>query len=214
MGLEDRILDKFEEIGKADRDEGEIRTAVEQAKGDSVRPNNLFKTLDGDETVPIDLLDDGEQPHYFLRGSSVDVEGDGAGGESITGWDRDRRIGGAFTLITEQRVLVIANHFRGYDEHTIPYDSINTVNLNNGLLSTRLSLQTRGATYHLSVSNSDDDEAQDSVNYLRENRQQKNEPDSTEDPLDQLEKLQSLYQDGVLTQDEFEEKKASLLDEV
>lgn len=213
MGLGNRIMDRLEEIGRADRDEEEIQPVIEQARGESIRPNNLFNTLDG-ETVPIDLLDEGEQPHYFLKGSSIDVEGDGAGGESITGWDRDRRLGGAFTVLTEQRVLVIANHLRGYDEHTIPYDSITAVNLNSGLMSTRLTLQTRGATYHLSVTSSDDDEVQDAVEWLRGKRRHGEDPDSTGDSLDRLEKLKSLYDDGALTEEEFEEKKAELLDDI
>lgn len=213
MGLGDRILDRLDEMGTADRDKEAIAEIIEQAHGDSIRPNNLFQQLDGD-TVPADLLDSGEQPHYYLKGSSVDVEGDGAGGESITGWDRDRRIGSAFTLVTEQRVLVIANHFRGYDEHTIPYESISAVNLNSGFVSKRLSLQTRGATYHLSVSTSDDDEVQRAVEYLRERRRQGDDSDSRGDPLDRIEKLKSLHDDGVLTDEEFEEKKSSLLDDV
>lgn len=210
---EDRMQGKLEEMSAADRDEAEIRPIVEKAQGDSIRPNNLFNQLD-DDTVPSDLLDDGEQPHYFLKGSSIDVEGDGAGGESITGWDRDRRIGSAFTVITEQRVLVIANHFRGYDEHTIPYDSITAVNLNTGMVSTRLSLQTRGSTYHLSVSTSDDEEIQDAVEYLRDRRRQDDDSVSTGDSLDRLEKLNSLYVDGAITEEEFEEKKAELLDDI
>lgn len=213
MGLGDRILNRFEEIGKAERDEAEVEPIIEKSKGDSIRPNNLLKALDS-ETVPFDLLDDEEQPHYFLRGSSVDIEGDGAGGESITGWDRDRRIGGAFTILTEQRILIIANHPRGYDEHTLPYDSVTSINLNKGIFSKRLSLQTRGATYHLSVTNSDDDEVQEAVEYLRQRRRQGDEPDSTEDSLDSLEKLKSLYDDGAITEEEFKEKKAELLDNI
>ena len=213
MGLGNRILNRLEEIGRADRDEDEILPVIEQARGESVKPNNLLNTLDAN-TVPIDLLDEGEQPHYFLKGSSVDVEGDGAGGESITGWDRDRRIGGAFTVLTEQRVLVIANHLRGYDEHTIPYDSITAVNLNSGIASKRLTLQTRGATYHLSVTSSDDDEVQDAVKWLRGKRRHGDESNSTDDSLDRLEKLKSLYDDGVLNEKEYEEKKAELLDDI
>ena len=209
----EEILNRLEEHAAADRDESEIQPILGPALGESIKPTNLFIELDN-KTVPYDLLDDGEQPHYFLRGSSIDVEGDGAGGESITGWDRDRRIGNAFTIITEQRVLVIANHLRGYDQHTIPYDSISAVNLNSGLVSTRLSLQTRGATYHLSVTSSDDDEVEDAVEWLRGRRRQGEKTTSADDPLDRLEKLKDLHDNGVLTEKEFEEKKASLLSQI
>jgi hypothetical protein len=210
--LEER-QDRLQEYSAADRDESEVRPLVENAQGESIQPVNLFQKLD-DETVPYDLLDEGEQPHYFLGGTSLDVEGNGAGGESITGWDRDRRIGSAYTLLTEQRVLIVANHLRGYDHHTVPYDSISSVNLNTGLTSTRLSLQTRSATYHLSVTASDEDEVKDAVEWLRARRRQGNESASNNDPIDRLEKLKELHEDDVLTDEEFEEKKSSILSDV
>jgi hypothetical protein len=213
MGSRDGFLDRLKELSTADRDVEEIRPLIESARGESVRRKHLFNKL-GHGTVPADLLDEGEQPHYFLWGSSIDVEGDGAGGESITGWDRDRRIGSAYTVITEQRVLVIASHLRGYDEHTIPYDSITSVNLNTGMISTRLTLQTRGATYHLSVSSSDDEEVQEAVEYLRERRLRGDESSANDGPLDRLEKLKSLYDDGAITEVEFENKKSDLLDDI
>lgn len=209
----DQFRSRLEEFSAVDRDGSEIQPIIEQARGESIRPNNLFNELDKG-TVPSDLLDEGEQPHYFLKGSSIDVEGNGADGESITGWDRDRRIGSAFTVITDQRVLIIANHLRGYDEHTVPFDSISAINLNSGMISKRLSLQTRGATYHLSVSASDDDEIQAAVEWLRERRREGSKDNLTDDPLDRLEKLKNLYDSGAITEDEFEEKKASLLDDI
>jgi len=205
--------ERLQEYSAADRDESEIQPLVENAEGESINPTNLFQILD-DETVPYDLLDDGEQPHYFLMGSSIDVEGDGASGESITGWDRDRRIGSAYTVLTEQRILIIANHVRGYDQHIVPYDSIATVNLNTGMVSTRLSIQTRGGTYHLSVTSSDDDEVKDAVEWLLARRRQGDESDSTDESLDHLAKLKELHEDGVLTDEEFEEKKSSILSDV
>ncbi|MEA5388322.1 hypothetical protein VB779_15615 [Haloarculaceae archaeon H-GB11] len=64
----DRWQSRLEEIGTVDRDESEIKLILEAAKGESIRPNNLFKSLNGSETVPIDLLDDEEQPHFFYEG--------------------------------------------------------------------------------------------------------------------------------------------------
>lgn len=205
---------------RAGVDDDDLQAVIINAAGDSVnRESLIFPIGSTDSVVSFNLLDDGEQPHYFLKGSTIDVEGQGAGSESIIGWDRDRRIGGSYTVITENRVLIIANHARGYDEHTIPYDTITNVNLNSGLTSTRLSIQTKSATYHCSVSKSKrkfgKGEVTDAVEYLRERRNRVNEPDTTsDDPLDRIEKLKSLHEDGVLTDEEFEEKKESLLDEV
>lgn len=219
MGLGDRIMNRLEELGTSERDQAEIEPVIERAKGESVRSNDLLKIMSGGGTVPFDLIDEGEQPHYLLKGTTIDVEGHGAGSESIIGWDRDRRIGNSYTVITEDRVLIIASHLRGFDEHTIPYDSITNVNLNSGLTSTRLSIQTKSATYHLSVTQTKQkqgvNEIQDAVKYIRDRRNRENNSNTTsDDPLDRIEKLKSLHEDGVLSDEEFEEKKESLLDEV
>lgn len=205
---------------RAGVDDDELQAVITNAVGDSVnRESLIFPLGTTDSKVPFNLLDEGEQPHYFLKGSTIDVEGQGTGSESIIGWDRDRRIGGAYTVITDDRILIIANHARGYDEHTVPYDTITNVNLNSGLTSTRLSIQTKSATYHCSVSKSkrefSKNEVTNAVEYLRERRNRVNESGTTsDDPLDRIEKLKSLHEDGVLSDEEFEEKKESLLDEV
>jgi len=180
-------LDKFDEQFEekkveswrkaADVNEDKMKSVIAAASGDSVSFEALiFPLAHIDNTVSFELLDDGEQPHYFLKGSTIDVEGQGSGTESIVGWDRDRRIGGAYTVLTEERVLIIANHARGYDEHTIPYDAITTTNQNNGFASTRLSIQTKSATYHCGVSKTESkygkDEVEDAIDYLRQRREQ------------------------------------------
>lgn len=226
MGLWDSAKDAVDDLeqkrkgwleSRVDFDEEEVQLLLDSASGESVERDALLRLLDG-STAPINLLDDGEQPHHFLNGSTIDVEGQGSGTESIIGWDRDRRIGAVYTVITDQRILVIANHARGYDEHTIPYDSVTNVSLNSGFTSTRLSIQTKSATYHCSVSKSKrkfgGEEIESAVEYLRKRRQQGQQSDSTSDPLDRLEKLKSLYDDGVLSEEEFEVKKESLLDEI
>jgi len=226
MGLWKSIKDQVDELdqrrqdwveSQIDFDEERVQLVIDNAAGNSVNRDTLLIPV-GAGIAPINLLDEGEQPHYFLNGSTVDVEGQGSGGESIVGWDRDRRIGSAYTVITEQRVLIIANHARGYDEHTVPYDSITAVNLNSGIASTRLSIQTKSATYHCSVSKSKrkygSSEVDSAAKFLRKYRQQNHQDDSTDDPLDRLEKLKDLYDNGAITEDEFEEKKSSLLDEI
>ncbi|MFA1612162.1 SHOCT domain-containing protein [Halobellus rubicundus] len=225
MGFWNSIKEKFDEAdrrteewieSKLDFDEERLQTLVESAQGESVTRDAFLIVLDG-FVAPINLLDDEEQPHYFLNGSTVDVEGQGAGSESIVGWDRDRRIGGAYTILTSQRILVIANHARGYDEHTIPYDIVTAVNLNRGMVGIRLSIQTKSATYHCSATKTKNkygsEEVESAVDYLRKKRQQTTEEDS-DDALDQITRLKSLYDDGAITEEEFQEKKQSLLDDI
>lgn len=226
MGFWDSVKDKVDELdqkrqdwveGLIEFDEEELQVLIEGSEGESVNRDTLLIPI-SESSAPINLLDNGEQPHYLLNGSTIDVEGVGSGSESILGWDRDRRIGSAYTVITEQRILIIANHARGYDEHTIPYDAVTNVNLNRGVTGVRLSLQTKSATYHCSVSKSNrkygQEEVDNATEYLRKRRKEGTESGATDDPLDRIEKLKSLHDDGVLTDEEFEDKKASLLDEV
>jgi len=226
MGIWDSITDQIDRLeqkrlnwveGRVDFDEERVQAIIENAQGESVYRERLLQLMDA-STAPINLLDQGEQPHYILNGSTIDVEGQGAGTENILGWDRDRRIGGIYTVVTEDRVLVIANHARGYDEHSIPFDAITTVNLNTGFTSTRLSIQTRSATYHCGVSKTKRkysiEEVNDAVEYLRRKREQNPKGSASDDSLDRLQKLKSLLDDGAITEDEFNEKKSKILDEI
>lgn len=208
---------------QADFEEERLQSLVDNASGDSVSPTALLYSIENmGNATPYNLLNEDEQPHYFLNGTTIDVEGQGAGGENIIGWDRDRRNGAIFTVFTEERILIIANHVRGYDEHTIPYDTVTNTNLNTGLgAKTRLAIQTKSATYHCDLLTTrkkhGKEEIEEAIEYLRERRQQSTEstPVITEsEPLDQLEQLKSLYDDGAITEEEFEEKKAALLDDL
>jgi len=204
-------------------DEDELEDIIADASGDSVTEEELLSSIENlGNATPYNLLNEDEQPHYFLNGTTIDVEGQGAGGETIIGWDRDRRIGAVYTILTQRRILIIANHVRGYDEHTIPYDTVTTTNLNTGLgAKTRLSIQTKSATYHCDLLTTQNkhgkEEIKEAIEYLRNRREASVEstPTSSEsEPLDQLERLKSLYDDGAISEEEFEEKKTELLDEL
>lgn len=167
-----------------------------------------------------ELLDDDELVHYMWRGGTIDVEGSSAG-ESIFGNDRDRKssIKGIFTAVTNKRIVIAIPQFLGDDERHIPYHSVTSVDLDTGLVNRRVSLQTKGQTYHIQAQGPDKDELRDAMRFIRERVEEANQPqqvqaESEPDPTEQLQNLKELHEDGVLTDEEFEAKKQSLLDKI
>jgi hypothetical protein len=161
-----------------------------------------------------DVLDDDEQVHYLTSGSTVDVEGSSAG-ESLFGDDRSRKSGTkgwVRTGITDKRVVVKVPQWLGDDERSIPYQNITSVDLDTGLAFKRLTLQTPGQTYHIEATEPDKDEIREAMKFIRNKMTESTEEkvvvqsNDEPDPTEQLQNLKELYNDGVLTDEEFEEK--------
>lgn len=121
------------------------------------------------------------------------------------------------TIVTDERVFIhIKKRLTEDDMRTLPYDSINAVNLDTGIINNFLSLQTGGGTYKVQVLDKDD--AKDAIEYIRTRTRElaqggataTNEPDPTE----QLKNIKELHDQGVLSDEEFETKKQSLLEKI
>lgn len=169
-----------------------------------------------------DILDDDEKVHYLTRGSTVDVEGSSAG-SSLFGDNRSRKSGTKGFVragITDTRVVVKVPQWLGNDERSIPYQNITSVDLDTGLVNKRLSLQTPGQTYHIEVHEPDKQEVRDAVKFIRNKITESNDDqvvvqsNDEPDPTEQLQNLKELHDEGVLTDDEFEEKKQTILDKI
>jgi|GEM_PF-7062942 len=198
-------------------EEGGLKPAKEthldcNPQGDWVTPERLEKV--------IELLDDEETVHYMWRGGTIDVEGSGAG-ESIFGNDRDRKSSfkGIYTAVTNKRIVIAVPQVLGDDERHIPYRSVTSVDLDTGVLSRRVSLQTKGQTYHIQAQGPSKDEIRSAMKFIREKVEElhqtqqvvnTNEPD----PTVQLQNLKQLHDEGVVSDEEFEKKKANLLEKI
>lgn len=167
------------------------------------------------------ILDSGELVHFMTRGSTVDVEGSSAG-YSLFGDDRSRKSGTrgwVRAVMTDKRVAIKIPQWLGSDERSIPYDSITSVDLDTGLVNKRISLQTPGQTYHIEVHDPGKEECREAVAFIRKKTSESKQPqviqqESEPDPTEQLKNLKQLHDDGVLTTEEFESKKQSLIDEI
>lgn len=167
-----------------------------------------------------DTLDSDENVHYMFKGGTLDVEG-ASSGESIWGNDRDRKssLKGIFTAVTDKRVVINIPQFLGDDERHIPYSSIVSCDLDTGLMARRVSLQTKGPTYHIQAQGPDKDELRTALRFIRDKAEEANTLSvegvgSGPDPTEQLKNIKELHEQGVLTDEEFEEKKQSLLDKI
>lgn len=167
-----------------------------------------------------DLLDDDEKVHYMWKGGTIDVEGSSAG-DSIFGNDRDRKSSfkGIYTAVTNKRIVIAIPQYLGDDERHIPYHSATSVDLDTGLVNRRVSIQTKGQTYHIQAQGPSKDELREAMRFVREkieeaNRPQQVQAESSPDPTEQLKNLKELHQEGVLTDEEYKSKKQSLLDKI
>lgn len=170
----------------------------------------------------IDILDDDEKVHYLTRGSTVDVEGSSAG-SSLFGDNRSRKTGTrgyVRAAITDKRIVVKVPQWLGSDERSVPYQNITSVDLDTGLVNKRLSLQTPGQTYHIEAHEPDKEEVREVVKFIRNKITESQEEqvivhgNDEPDPTEQLQNLKELHDEGVLTDEEFDDKKQSLLDKL
>lgn len=205
-------------VEESQQEKASIRSAKryisEEESAEYVTPERVAKVKD--------ILDGGETVYYLTRGSTVDVEGSSAG-ESLWGDDRSRKSGTkgyVRAALTDDRVAVKIPQLTGNDERSVPYESITSVDLDTGLVNKRLSLQTPGQTYHIEAHEPGKEEVRNAVKFIRDKITESNEEtvvveDSSEpDPTEQLKNLKELHEEGVLTDEEFEEKKSDLLDKI
>ncbi|MEF8785650.1 MAG: PH domain-containing protein [Haloarculaceae archaeon] len=103
--------------------------------------------------------------------------------------------------------------FLGNDERSVPYSNITSVDMDTGLVNKRLTLQTPGQTYHIEVHEPGKEELREITRFIRGKISEANQPNvvqtnsSESESLEQLEKLKKLHTQGVVSDEEFEEKK-------
>lgn len=232
-----KVHNKSEKVKKPDKNKnrdysdhtGHIATLVDNAEGPGVTSSRL--QVDGG--VILDALDEGEQPHCLLIGSTIC-------GIEIEGGNEIQRTGGKdagflktfdnkltlkhplgvpnLTIVTDKRVLGIHPLTTGVDEYSIPFESIDAVAVDPGLYD-KIQVATRGQTYYFEVRAKDSEYMNEVVDFIRQNQQESRttrtpEATPTETPLNKLKQLGELHAEGILSDEEFRNKKESLLEEI
>lgn len=157
-----------------------------------------------------DYLDNDEVPQFILRGKTLEVE--------YSGGDEDKWGKNVYTVVSNKRILlVISQRISGNDTRSIAYDSIDEVNFEKGLINKKLQIRS-GATYNVHIL--DQPKAKAAMEFIREKRNESQqetqvvEASSEPDPTEQLKNIKELHEQGVLSDEEFEEKKEKLMDQI
>ena len=156
-----------------------------------------------------EYLSPGEKVHYLSTGSRL----------SINGEDKQTiklRLG-----LTDRQILLKRKHnLIGTEQQTFYYEDISSVNLRKGMVFKKIAIETQSGTYGIGVTDShDSDELQAMVEFIREKSRSSRETRGRSaagetDPLDRIDQLKQLNEKGAISDEEFEEKKNNLLDQI
>lgn len=153
------------------------------------------------------ILDSSEKVHYFASGQKVSVNGE----------EKQAAVKLTRIAFTDRRVAVKIPQTLGTDERTIPYEQIRSIDLNTGIINKEIVLQT-GDSYKLYIMNPGKAECRQIVKFVREkmkeDKTQGQNQAQNDDPLDKLERLKDLKEQGALTEEEFSQKKSEILDQI
>ncbi|SNR34537.1 PH domain-containing protein [Halorubrum vacuolatum] len=174
------------------------------------QPQNEF--VSKSEVKKIDeYLDPGEKVHFLAVSAGEGFEIDG---ESIGDVSAQR------TAVTDKRIVIKKKRgLFGLESQSIWYDNISSVDLSSGLVNKRLRVETSSKVYGIGIGGLADDAAENMSNFIRTKVSQANQSGSnsggtSDDPLDKLERLRDLKDEGVITEQELEEKKSDILDQI
>ena len=210
--------------GGPDRRESVVESLVNQAEGPGVTADRLMI----DDGVVLHSLDEGEVPHCFVKGAGwrgIEVEtGDeiertGQKGAGMMQTFNNKLTVPNLTIATDRRLLALHPLRSGTDEYTIPYESIDNVSIDRGWTKRRIQVTTRSRTYYFEVKGSEHDKISPTVDYIRQRRREavsgsETVSGKTDSPMEKLERLSDLHEQGAISDSEFEEKKKELLDQI
>lgn len=198
-------------MGLFGSDDAEVENAVLDCE-----PQNEYVS---EETVAEidDLLRPGERVRYLAKGTGGGLEL-ADGGRNWRGNEKNAEIatkGRVRTAATDQRLVIEVPQLTGSNEYSVPYENVTSIDVNTSLMSVRLTIQTPGQTYRPDVDGLTEETAREMAEFVREQMSADGgDADVDADPLDQLERLRDLHEDGVVSDEEFEEKKRESLDKV
>lgn len=203
------------------------REIAQDAAGESVTVDRLTEPV-------VDALGADEQPQHILEGDSVDYRPEGDD-------ETERLFSRVDTVVsfvtTSERILVVVPRAVTDEVYTIEYDEVSECSVETGQFpAVQLDTETRSFSMNLSAKESPEPVAthirrQQTTDEIDLSPPEPTETaggdppadttkadlddgDSATDPLDRIERLAELHDQGVLTDEEFESKKQQLLDEL
>lgn len=199
--LNDWYQESREELQKQQKEAEKLR---QRAEGDSISKSTLPHGI-------VEEFRENEVPHYAVYGQALEIEG-GDTTQEITadGLQKVR------TFATDERILISSQSGFSSGTHTIPYGAINGIDFLQRPIKDRIVIQTTGRTYYCSWSFSDRDCAEEFAEYVREKREETNSTENTlsADEVEKIKQLKELVEDGAISEEEFQDKKSELLEQM
>lgn len=148
-----------------------------------------------------------------ISGITHDDDDDSIMGENQGGGVRTSN---QVAIFTDERILTRLPGFVKTDTSSIRYENVKSVETKNGMVKRKLTLRTSGEDYHLVAFDSKDvvKVAADFVTEQIRNDSAPAERRSEDSPLEKIEKLKQLCDNGAISKSEFESKKSELLDQI
>lgn len=145
-----------------------------------------------------------EKIKFLISGTDFDID------------DNDQ--GSQVKLIaTDRRLIILSSSMTGANnKYTISYNEIIGVGKSQRL-TTQIRIQASGGQeYKISASQTPGDIAEKCTDFIRKKYESAGQKDSSgeKSPLEKLEQLGELNENGVISDDEFERKKSELMDQV
>jgi len=172
-------------------------------------PQNEF--VSDKEVAPLDdRLNPGEKVHYlFTGGAGLEING-----------EKGDRVGSTRTAITDERILIKTSKSIGTDYQTVRYENVSAVSVTTGMVAVAITIDSGAKRYKVRLQQAMNSEeiAHEVVEFIRgetsEKENQTNGGEDSESALDKLERLRDLKQDGIISEEELEEKKQDLMDDI
>jgi hypothetical protein len=190
-----------------------IQRLASDASGASVTDERL-RTPVGSRQLSA-FLEAAEQPHHVLRGRLLDMFERSQG--SAIEESQTRKIpskgGDLFTLVTDRRILFLIERDDEPDRVSIPLEEVSGIDYETALgTNTRLRIRTDAKEYLVDTSASGEEHTRAASEFVTAQETESGPAVESGGVVETIEKLADLNERGALTDEEFEEKKAELLD--
>jgi hypothetical protein len=140
----------------------------------------------------------------------------------MMGKGKDRQHNGVL-VCTNQRVVFYSKGFFSEVNRSIPINKISSIDLDKGLMFRAITIHTSNDEIHVRSTFKIEDlqKFQSTIEEVRDSKQL-NQPsdlqnlslDKEDDPISKIKKLSELKEQGIIKEDEFEQKKKELLEKV
>ena len=152
-----------------------------------------------------DNLRDGEQVHAAEAGMT-----------RAPVLDKKDSLTDGVLVVTDQRVLLVSKFWLQESVRTIPVSKISSVQTQKGMLGlVSIEVITSNEELEIKVNKNAAPNLIEAIEAQRNALEGENKtPQELSNPLDQIEKLADLHAKGILSDDEFSQKKSKLLEEI